>query len=73
MKIQKKHSLNLRGHQTSVSLEPQFWQAFKYTADQKQIGINALASEIDEGRVPQAGLASSIRLYVLTHYQKRAT
>ncbi|MFQ3348655.1 MAG: putative DNA-binding ribbon-helix-helix protein [Paracoccaceae bacterium] len=71
MKRPQKHSLNLRGHQTSVSLEPQFWKAFRDIATEKNQAVNALASEIDEARGPDAGLASAIRLFVLDHFQKR--
>ncbi|MEQ9674139.1 MAG: ribbon-helix-helix domain-containing protein, partial [Roseovarius indicus] len=35
--------------------------------------INALAAEIDEARGTDMGLASAIRLFVLRHYQDRAT
>ncbi|MFA5582349.1 MAG: ribbon-helix-helix domain-containing protein [Paracoccaceae bacterium] len=64
-----KHSLTLRGHRTSVSLEPEFWHAFRDIADTEAKPINQLAAEIDEARGPDLGLASAIRLYVLRHYR----
>ncbi|WP_306150992.1 ribbon-helix-helix domain-containing protein [Roseovarius sp. MMSF_3281] len=67
-----KRSLTLRGHRTSVSLEEDFWRAFRDIADEKSIPINALAAEIDEARGVDSGLASAIRLYVLRHYRDRA-
>lgn len=67
-----KHSLTLRGHRTSVSLELAFWQAFRAIADARRIGLNALAAEIDEGREGDVGLASAIRVHVLRHYQGAA-
>jgi predicted DNA-binding ribbon-helix-helix protein len=66
-----KHSLTLRGHRTSVSLEDEFWQAFCEIAKELNKPINALAAEIDEERGLDSGLASAIRLYVLKYYQKR--
>jgi len=66
-----KHSLTLKGHRTSVSLEAEFWQAFREIAAQKQIPINALAAQIDAERGVDIGLASAIRLYVLRHFQDR--
>lgn len=66
----KKHSLTLKGHRTSVSLEPEFWAAFRAIAAQKGRGINALAAEIDVARKTGTGLASAIRLFVLGHYQR---
>ena len=64
-----KRSLTLRGHRTSVSLEPEFWQAFRDIAAVKRMPINALAAEIDAARGVSCGLASAIRVYVLKHYQ----
>ncbi len=63
-----KHSLTLNGHRTSVSLEPEFWTAFREIARQKDLPINALAAEIDAERGLDAGLASAIRVYVLRHH-----
>ncbi|SHL58892.1 Ribbon-helix-helix domain-containing protein [Roseovarius marisflavi] len=64
-----KHSLTLKGHRTSVSLEAEFWQAFREIAAQKGMPVNALAAEIDAERGVDIGLASAIRLYVLRHYR----
>lgn len=68
----EKHSLTLAGHRTSVSLEPEFWQAFRKIAAEKNITINALAAEIDAERGVERGLASAIRVYVLKELQARA-
>jgi predicted DNA-binding ribbon-helix-helix protein len=65
-----KHSLTLKGHRTSVSLEGPFWQAFREIADMRGETLNALAAEIDEAR-GNTGLASAIRLFVLAHYRSR--
>ena len=67
-----KHSLTLRGHRTSVTLEPEFWQAFRAIAASSDMAINALAAEIDAARGPDLGLASAIRLHVLRHYRVAA-
>ncbi|TYB81411.1 ribbon-helix-helix domain-containing protein [Maritimibacter fusiformis] len=63
-----KHSLTLKGHRTSVSLEPEFWQAFRDIAAAEGKGINELAAEIDAARGVSAGLASAIRVYVLRYH-----
>ena len=65
-----KHSLTLRGHRTSVSLEEEFWQAFREIAEAREQPINALAAQIDEARGVESGLASAIRVFVLKHYQE---
>lgn len=67
----EKHSLTLRGHRTSVSLETAFWHAFRAIAAEKGLPLNALAAEIDAAR-GDVGLASAIRVFVLDHY-RRAT
>jgi predicted DNA-binding ribbon-helix-helix protein len=64
-----KRSLTLRGHRTSVSLEDEFWAAFRAIAKEKGRAINDLAAEIDAGRHPETGLASAIRVFVLRRYR----
>ena len=66
-----KHSLTLGGHRTSVTLEDEFWQAFREIAEQQGKGINTLAAEIDAARGTSTGLATAIRLYVLAQYRGR--
>jgi predicted DNA-binding ribbon-helix-helix protein len=67
----EKHSLTLRGHRTSVSLEAEFWEAFRALARARDQGINELATEIDESR-GNRGLASAIRVTVLRALQEDA-
>ena len=67
-----KRSLTLQGHRTSVSLEEEFWQAFRAIAHEKSLPINVLAAEIDASRDPGTGLGSAIRVYVLNHYRAQA-
>lgn len=68
-----KHSLTLRGHRTSVSLEEEFWRAFRDIAKVRGLPINVLAAQIDENRDMDTGLASAIRVYVLNHYISAAS
>jgi len=67
-----KHSLTLNGHRTSVSLEPEFWQAFRAIAAERGSPVNALAAQIDAARGDQ-GLATAIRLFALRHYRAAAS
>ncbi|MGQ0610589.1 MAG: ribbon-helix-helix domain-containing protein [Paracoccaceae bacterium] len=60
-----KHSLTLHGHRTSVSMEEEFWQAFRASARRRGMTLNALAAEIDAGRAAEVGLASAIRVFLL--------
>jgi len=64
-----KHSVTLKGHRTSISLEDAFWQALREIAAEKNMPINRLVAEIDVERGTDAGLASAIRVYVLRHAQ----
>lgn len=66
-----KHSVTLHGHRTSISLEDEFWRAFREIAQKKDITINALTAEIDTAR-GDLGLASAIRIYVLKYFQEQA-
>lgn len=67
-----KHSLTLRGHRTSVSLEAEFWDAFRDIAAARGEPLNLLAAEIDAARGTRMGLASAIRVFILRHYRDRA-
>ncbi|SHI40277.1 ribbon-helix-helix domain-containing protein [Wenxinia saemankumensis] len=71
MKGPEKHSLTLRGHRTSVTLEPEFWAAFRALAARRGVAVNELAAQVDEGR-GEVGLASAIRVFVLGEMQAAA-
>ena len=61
-----KHSVTLRGHRTSISLEAAFWDELRKIAARRELPINALVAEIDEAREMDTGLASAIRVYILS-------
>ena len=66
-----KHSVTLKGHRTSISLEPEFWNAFREIARIRNMPLNALTAEIDASRGIDRGLASAIRVYVLEWHQSQ--
>ena len=66
----KKHSVIVSGHATSVSLEPIFWEELSLIAEHRGLSINALISEIDEGRT--GTLSAAIRIFVLQDLRRRA-
>ena len=66
-----KHSVTLKGHRTSVSLEDEFWQALRQIAAENDRPINALVADIDVKREANVGLASALRVFVLRHLQAR--
>lgn len=64
-----KRSITIAGHQTSITLEPLFWELLKVAAEKQALPINALVAQIDVQRLDAdepPGLATAIRLW-LTH------
>ena len=63
----RKHSVDLRGPKTSISLEDLFWSELRRLAEIKTRGkIGPLIVEIEHDMKPeQINLSSAIRLYVL--------
>ena len=63
-KSELKRSLSIKGHRTSLSLEPEFWAALKTAATEDQKSLAALVSDIDAAR-GERNLSSAIRVWVL--------
>ncbi len=63
-----KRSLTIAGHQTSLSLEPEFWAALKHYAERDKKSIATLVGEIDESRGVR-NLSSAIRVWILKQLQ----
>jgi predicted DNA-binding ribbon-helix-helix protein len=71
MSRERKHSLSIAGHRTSVSLEDPFWTALKEIAATEGCTMAALIVEIDSRREGN-NLSSALRLHVLAHYRRLA-
>lgn len=67
-----KRSVSIRGHQTSFSLEDEFWNELKTIAATKQVSLAQLVTQVDTRRAPEQNLSSSLRLYVLNHIKTSA-
>jgi predicted DNA-binding ribbon-helix-helix protein len=63
--VLKKHSVQIAGHGTSISVENIFWRELKKIAARRTISLNALIMEIDEPR--DGNLSSAIRIFVLNN------
>ena len=64
-----KRSVTIAGHQTSISLEPLFWQALEAAALERSLPLNALIAEIDALRIlaeDPPNLASALRTWLLS-------
>ena len=63
-----KRSVTIAGHETSITLEPLFWQALDAAAAGRALPLNALIAAIDairiEARDPP-NLSSALRSWVL--------
>ncbi|HEY6018929.1 MAG TPA: ribbon-helix-helix domain-containing protein [Candidatus Paceibacterota bacterium] len=68
-----KRSILLDGHQTSVTLEDQFWNGLWEIADLKNATLTSVVAEIDHARDPECNLSSSIRIFVLGHFRERVS
>ena len=63
-----KRSVTIAGHETSISLEPVFWDALKDAAENRQLPVNALIAQIDARRIESPNppnLASAIRVWLM--------
>ena len=66
-----KHSVEIAGHKTSISLEPLFWNALCQAALAEGVPVNALVARIDAERIradTPPGLASAIRLWLAARW-----
>jgi predicted DNA-binding ribbon-helix-helix protein len=52
-----KHSVTISGHQTSISLEPLFWDALRRAAGEEGLPVSVLIARIDEQRIATFGAA----------------
>jgi predicted DNA-binding ribbon-helix-helix protein len=63
-----KRSLTIQGHRTSLSLEPEFWDALQKLAAEEKSSVATLVQKIDQVRGAR-NLSSACRIYVLQHLQ----
>lgn len=60
-----KRSLSLKGHRTSLALEPDFWTELDRIAEERALSLAALIGMIDSERAPDQPLSSAARVFVL--------
>ena len=66
-----KISVSLSGHQTSISLEPEFLELLHKIATAKGLSVAGLISEIDANRKIGTNLSSAIRVWILNYIQNK--
>ena len=65
MSLQKK-SFTIGNHRTSISLEPEFWDALELKANEQDVSLSKLVLKIDNEKPKDYNnLASYIRIWVL--------
>jgi len=72
MSIILKRSVTIANrHDTSISLEEEFWDILNKIAKERELSINKLVTQIDQTR-ETTNLSSAIRLYILNYLIKKA-
>ena len=65
MSLQKK-SFTIGNHRTSISLEPEFWDALEIKAKERDVSLSKLILKIDNEKPKDYNnLASYIRVWIL--------
>lgn len=65
-----KISVSLSGHQTSISLEQEFFSVLQKIAHDKKTTVASIIKSIDESRKPDSNLSSEIRIWILKQLLK---
>ena len=64
-----KRSLTIAGHRTSLSLEPEFWQALQENARLEKKTVASIVAELDRTRGSR-NLSSAIRVWLFKRAKK---
>lgn len=65
-----KISVSLSGHQTSISIEQEFFDVLQNIAKDRNISIASIIKNIDETRNPNSNLSSETRIWILKQLLK---
>jgi len=68
----RKHSVSIRGHRTSFSLEQVFLDDLRDIAKVRGLTLAALIAVVDETRSREANLSSALRVFVLEEAKRGA-
>lgn len=66
----KKISVSLSGHQTSITIEDEFFDVLKKIAEQDKTSVAAIINSIDANRDADSNLSSEIRIWILRRLLK---
>ena len=65
-----KISVSLSGHQTSVSIEQEFFEVLQKISKERNQSIASIIKHIDETRNPESNLSSETRIWILKQILK---
>ena len=65
-----KRSMSIAGHRTSLSLEPEFWDALRQAAAERHESLAHLVTEIDAARGAR-NLSSAIRVWLFARASRQ--
>lgn len=68
----RKHSVTIRGHATSYSVEDEFQAELVAIAGRRNLPLARLVARIDADRDDATNLSSALRLFVLAELKKAA-
>lgn len=66
-------NITVRGHRTSIRLEPEMWAALKDIAFREQTNIHNICSLISLRKLDETSLTASIRVFLMLYYRAAAT
>ncbi len=66
----RKKSISLSGHQTSITMEQEFFDALQDIAHQRKVSVASIIKSIDEQRLPNTNLSSETRIWILKEILK---
>ncbi|MCX7304939.1 MAG: ribbon-helix-helix domain-containing protein, partial [Hyphomicrobiales bacterium] len=72
MSLVRKHSVTIRGHRTSFSLEQPFMDELRAIAQSRGITLATLVALVDAERSREANLSSALRIFVLEQAKRAA-
>ena len=72
MSLVRKHSVTIRGHRTSFSLEQPFLDDLRDIAGTRGQTLAGLVAEVDGTRPREANLSSALRIFVLEQAKRGA-
>ena len=65
-----KISVSLSGHQTSITLEQEFFEVLQDIAHKQKTSVASIIKNIDEQRLPNTNLSSETRIWILKELLK---